>query len=121
MGNMTRCRNGSTVNSHHDVQRSVPHSSISPAQAERCAYRWCTGEARGSPSARALAAVYASAYLDGARLLRFADLRVLDDERLEWALALIRGYVEGALDVPWARAVALAALYELYPAPDDVP
>jgi hypothetical protein len=92
---------------------------ISPADAERHAYRWCTGEARGSHSARALAAVYASTYLNGARLLRFADLKVLDDERLEWALALIRGYVEGGMEVPWARAVALAALYELYPAPDD--
>ncbi|MCB1715432.1 MAG: hypothetical protein KDK04_22230 [Candidatus Competibacteraceae bacterium] len=84
------------------------------AEAERCAYRWCTAEARGSLSARTLATVYASIHLDQARLLRFADLRVLDDKRLEWALTLIRGYVEGAIRVPWARAVALAALYDLY-------
>lgn len=106
-------------------QSAVPNNSdlsksaLSPVEVERRAYRWCTGEARGSHSARALAAVYASTYLDGARLLRFADLKVLDDERLEWALALIRGYVAGGLRVPWARAVALAALYELYPASDD--
>lgn len=108
------------MNSHRNSPSSG-HTVVSPAEAERHAYRWCTGEARGSHSARALAAVYASTYLDGARLLRFADLKVLDDERLEWALALIRGYVEGGLEVPWARAVALAALYELYPAPDDEP
>ncbi|GEM_PF-2440425 len=92
---------------------------LSPAQAERLVYRWCTGEARGSHSARALAAVYASTYLDGERLWRLADLRVLDDERLEWALTLIRGYVEGRLHVPWARAVALAALYDLHLTVDD--
>ena len=100
---------------------ATPTHPVSPAEAEQRVYRWCTGEARGSHSARALAAVYASTYLDGARLWRLADLRVLDDERLEWALALIRGYVEGQLQVPWARAVALAALYELYPVSNDDP
>jgi len=88
--------------------------TLRAADAERSAYRWCTAEARGSPSARTLAAVYASVYLDRARLLRFVDLRVLDDERLDWALTLIRGYAENAVRVPWARAVALAALYDLY-------
>jgi len=47
-------------------------------------------------------------------LLRFADLRVLDDKRLEWAITLIRAYVEGVIQVPWARAMTLVALYELY-------
>ncbi len=107
------------MNSHRKTLDTGQRPMISPAEAERRAYRWCTGEARGSLSARALAAVYASTYLDGAQLLRFADLRVLDDERLDWALTLIRGYVEGQLEIPWARAVALAALYELYPAPGD--
>jgi hypothetical protein len=88
--------------------------ALKAAEAERCAYRWCTAEARGSLSARTLAAVYASVYLDRARLLCFADLRVLDDERLEWAITLMRAYAEGALQVPWARAIALAALYDLY-------
>lgn len=92
---------------------------LSPAQAERLVYRWCTGEARGSHSARTLAAVYASTYLDETRLWRLSDLRVLDDERLEWALTLIRGYVEGRLHIPWARAVALAALYDLHLTVDD--
>ena len=82
---------------------------------EQQIYRWCTSEARGTHSAQALAAVYASTYVDGARLLRFADLRALDEERLEWALALLRGYVQGAIKVPWTRAIALIALYELYP------
>ncbi|MFO1351969.1 MAG: hypothetical protein U1F68_15350 [Gammaproteobacteria bacterium] len=88
---------------------------VSTAEAEQLIYRWCTGEARGSHSAQALAAVYASTYLDGARLLCFTHLRALDDVRLEWALALIRGYVDGSLAVPWPRAVALAALYDLVP------
>ena len=88
---------------------------IDAAEAESLVYDWCTSEARGSPSAAALAAVYASTYMDGARLLRFCNLRTLDDTRLEWALALIHGYVEGGLQVPWARAVALVALYELFP------
>ena len=88
------------------------------AEAEQCAYRWCTKEARGSHSARTLAAVYASIYLDEAYLLRFADLRVLDDTRFEWAMTLIRGYVEGAISVPWDKVVALTALYDLYPPAD---
>lgn len=89
---------------------------IDPAEAERLIYNWCTCEARGSPSAQALAAVYAGIYMDGSRLLRLSSLRVLDDTRLEWALALMRGYVDGALTIPWARAVALVALYDLFPA-----
>jgi hypothetical protein len=89
------------------------------ADVEQLIYRWCTSEARGSHSAQALAAIYASTYMDGARLLRFADLRALDDERLEWAVTLLRGYVQGAVKVPWARAVALVALYELYPNDDE--
>jgi hypothetical protein len=88
---------------------------IDPVKAEALIYAWCTREARGSPSARALAAVYASTYLDSARLLRFTDLRVLDDTRLQWAITLIKGYVEQAIVVPWARAVALVALYDLIP------
>ena len=99
----------------HNPLQPLSELVMSAAEAERRTYHWCTGEGRGSHSARALAAVYASTYLDGARLLRFADLRALDDEHLGWALTLIRAYVEGALSVPWARAVALAALYELYP------
>ena len=43
------------------------------------------------------------------------DLRTLDDIRLEWAMALIQGYVEGKLNIPWPRAVALVALYDLIP------
>lgn len=88
---------------------------MDPREVERLVYVWCTQEARGTPSARALAAVYASTYMDNARLLHFQDLRALDDTRMAWALALIRGYVEGALRVPWARAVALVALYDLIP------
>ena len=88
------------------------------AKAEQCAYRWCTKEARGTHSARTLAAVYASIYLDQACLLRFADLRVLDDTRLEWAMTLIRAYVEGAVSVPWDKVVALTALYDLHPPSD---
>ncbi len=91
---------------------------VSAVEAEQLVYRWCTGEARGTHSAQALAAVYASTYIDDARILRFADLRSLDDTRLEWALALIRGYVEGDVQVPWSRALALVALYELYPTAD---
>jgi hypothetical protein len=34
-------------------------------------------------------------------------------------VALLRGYVQGAVKVPWARAVALVALYELYPDDDE--
>ena len=88
---------------------------LSGAEAERLVYQWCTSEARGTLSAQALAAVYASTYMDGARLLRFVDLKTLDDERLEWAIALLKGYVDGHIDVPWSRAMALMALYELYP------
>ena len=87
---------------------------ISAVEAERLVYRWCMDEARGTHSAQALATVYAGIYLDGARLLRVADLKVLDDVRLEWALALIKGYVNGHVQVPWARAIALVSLYELY-------
>ena len=88
---------------------------IDVTEVEGLVYNWCTRDARGSPSAQALAAVYASTYMNSARLLRFSNLRALDDTRLEWALALIRGYVEGSLTVPWPRAVALVALYELFP------
>jgi hypothetical protein len=83
-------------------------------EVEQLIYRWCTSEARGTHSAQALAAIYASTYMDGARLLRLADLRALDDIRLEWALTLLRAYVQGNIKVPWARAVALIALYDLY-------
>ncbi len=93
---------------------------VSPVEVESLAYAWCTGEARGTPSARALAAVYASTYMDGARLLRFTDLRALDDTRLQWAMTLIKAYVEDGIVVPWPRAVALVALYDLIPDdPDD--
>lgn len=92
---------------------------VDPAEAEKLIYNWCTCEARGSPSAQALAAVYASTYMDGSRLLRMSNLRVLDDKRLDWALALIRGYVDGVVTIPWARAVALVALYDLFPAEEQ--
>lgn len=88
---------------------------IDPKEAEKLVYNWCTCESRGTTSARALAAIYASAYLDHVPLLRFMDLRTLDDIRLEWAIALIQGYVEGKLNIPWPRAVALVALYDLIP------
>lgn len=88
---------------------------VDPSQVERLVYNWCTTESRGTESARALAAIYASLYMDQARLLRFIDLQALDDIRLEWALTLIKGYVEGEISVPWARAVALVALYDLLP------
>ncbi len=78
-------------------------------------YDWCTREARGSPSARALAAIYASTYMDSVPLVNFRDLRALDDTRMDWAVKLIRGYVEGSVQVPWPRAVALVALYDLIP------
>jgi|APFre7841882590_1041340.scaffolds.fasta_scaffold21436_2 hypothetical protein len=84
-------------------------------EVEKLVYDWCTSESRGTDSARALAAVYASTYIDGSRLLRFADLRALDDIRFGWAMALIQGYVEGTVTVPWPRAVALVALYNLIP------
>ena len=93
---------------------------IDPIEAEALVYAWCTREGRGTPSARALAAVYASTYLDGSRLLRFIDLRTLDDTRLQWAITLIKGYVEGGIVVPWARAVALVALYDLIPDEADM-
>ena len=70
----------------------------------------------GTPSARALAAIYASTYMADARLLGFVDLRALDETRLNWALNLIRAYVEGDFTAPWPRAVALCALYDLIPA-----
>ena len=92
---------------------------IDSSEAERLVYKWCTCEARGSPSAQALAAVYASTFMDGARLLQFNNLRTLDDTRLEWAMALISGYVQGQLQVPWARAVTLVALYELFPVEEE--
>ncbi len=92
-------------------------SQLDAAAVERLVYAWCTGEARGSPSARALAAIYASSHMDEARLLRFSDLRALDETRLSWALAMIRAHAEGVLAVPWPRAVALAALYELFDDP----
>ena len=88
---------------------------IDPREAEKLVYDWCTCESRGTTSARALAAIYASAYLDHVPLLRFMDLRTLDDIRLEWAMTLIQGYVEGKLNIPWPRAVALMALYDLIP------
>lgn len=93
----------------------------SSVDVEQLIYQWCTSEARGTHSAQALAAVYASTYMDGDRLLRFADLRSLDDERLEWALALLRGYVQGSVKVPWNRVIALIALYDLYPEPEQKP
>ena len=70
---------------------------IEPREAEKLVYDWCTRVSRGTTSARALAAIYASAYMDHVPLLRFMDLRTLDDVRLEWALSLIEGYVEGEL------------------------
>jgi hypothetical protein len=88
---------------------------IAPHEAEQLVYDWCTCESRGTGSARALAAIYASTYLDETPLLRFGELRTLDDVRLEWALALIQGYVEGSVRIPWPRAVALVALYDLLP------
>lgn len=103
----------------HQSQTNIGATATRAAEVEQCVYHWCTREARGTHSARALAAIYASLHLDGSRLLRFADLRALDDVRLEWALTLMRGYVEGSLTVPWARAVALVSLYELYPSDDD--
>lgn len=86
---------------------------INPCEAEQLVYSWCTGESRGTRSARALAAIYASTHMDQVPLVRFIDLRTLDDTRLEWAMALIQGYVEGTLVVPLPRAVALVALYDL--------
>jgi hypothetical protein len=53
--------------------------------------------------------------MDHVPLLRFMDLRTLDDVRLEWALSLIEGYVEGELQISWPRAIALVALYDLIP------
>ncbi len=91
-------------------------SDLDTQAVEPLVYNWCTAEARGTPSARALAAIYASSYLEDAPLLRFADLRSLDDTRFGWAMSLIKGYVEGRVKVPWARAVALVALYDLIPA-----
>lgn len=88
---------------------------VDSSQVERLVYNWCTNESRGSDAARALAAVYASIYMDQMSLLRFEDMRSLDNTRLEWALALIKGYVEGTVKVPWPRAVALVALYDLIP------
>jgi hypothetical protein len=90
-------------------------SMIEPREAEKLVYDWCTRVSRGTTSARALAAIYASAYMDHVPLLRFMDLRTLDDVRLEWALSLIEGYVEGKLQISWPRAVALVALYDLIP------
>ncbi|HMV38689.1 hypothetical protein [Plasticicumulans sp.] len=91
-------------------------TDMDPAIVERFVYDWCTAEARGTPSARALAAIYASTYMADARLLGFVDLRALDETRLNWALNLIRAYVEGDFTAPWPRAVALCALYDLIPA-----
>ena len=88
---------------------------IDPSEAERLVYDWCTCKSRGTNSARALASIYASTYLEQTPLLRFIDLRTLDDIRFEWAMALIQGYVEGKLRIPWPRAVALVALYDLIP------
>lgn len=110
------------INNPYAAKLGYPSSTrvtLTPDQAERRIYQWCTGEARGSLSARTLAAVYASTYLDNARLWHLADLKVLDDERLEWALTLIRGYVEGRLHIPWARAIALASLYDLHLSVDE--
>ncbi|PWV61110.1 hypothetical protein [Plasticicumulans acidivorans] len=87
-----------------------------PAVVERLVYEWCTHEARGTHSARALAQIYASCYLSDTPLLNFADLKALDETRLNWALMLIRAYVEGDFTAPWPRAVALCALYDLMPA-----
>ena len=53
-------------------------TDMDPAIVERFVYDWCTAEARGTPSARALAAIYASTYMADARLLGFVDLRALD-------------------------------------------
>lgn len=86
---------------------------IDPHEAEQLVYNWCIKESRGSRSARALAAIYASMYMDQVPMLRFIDLRTLDDIRLRWAIALIQGYVEGKLRVPLPRALALVALYDL--------
>ena len=93
---------------------------IDANEAEKRIYNWCTSESRGTASARALAAIYASTYMDQMPLLRFIDLRTLDDIRLEWAMALIQGYVEGKVTVPWPRAVALVALYDLLPLETDL-
>lgn len=88
---------------------------IAPHEAEQLVYDWCICESRGTRSARVLAAIYVSIYLDETPLLRFGELRTLDDVRLEWALALIQGYVEGRVRIPWPRAVALVAIYDLLP------
>lgn len=88
---------------------------IDPTEAERLVYEWCTRQARGARSARALAAIYASTYMDEYHLMKFQDLRALDATRMTWAISLIRGYVEQSYSVPWPRAVALVALYDLIP------
>ncbi len=46
---------------------------IEPREAEKLVYEWCTCESRGTTSARALATVYASSYLDHVPLLRFME------------------------------------------------
>lgn len=89
-------------------------------EAEQNIYRWCTGEARGSLSAQTLAKIYVSICLDQVRLIRFSDLRVLDDIRLEWALTLMRAYVEGAVTVPWDKVIDLMTLYDLCLVPESM-
>ena len=98
-----------------DLARSGEPAMTDINEVERQVYRWCTCEARGTHSARTLAAIYAGIYMEEARLFCLQDFKSLDDTRLEWAISLLRGYTEGRLSVPWSRAVALLALYELVP------
>lgn len=78
-------------------------------------YEWCTGEGKATSSARTLAEIYVSTYMDKVRLMRFADLKTLDDSQREWALTLIQGYSEGIYHATYDRAMELADLYSLHP------
>lgn len=84
-------------------------------EAARYTYDWCTKEARGTSSARTLAEIYVSTYMDKIRLIRFTDLRALDDPQREWALTLIREYSEGKFHATYDRAMELVDLYSLHP------
>lgn len=78
-------------------------------------YEWCTQEARGTSSARTLAEIYVCTYMDKVRLMRFADLKALDESQRDWALTLIREYSEGKFHTTYDRAMELADLYSLHP------
>lgn len=78
-------------------------------------YEWCSGEGKKTRSAHTLAELYVSTYMDKVRLLRFADLKALDDPQREWALILIKGYSEGKYHATYDRAMELADLYSLHP------